>query len=119
MVKILKYFLFIYLILLTASAKELNLQENCTYENEHLWIKIIPLCSEGDLSCQRVVYIGLNKNTNKYIALKGKSLIDINQNFTGYEFKNKNFIYTIRKDSILYIEKDNKILQTQKLNLCE
>ena len=100
-------------------ANDLNLQENCTYENGRLWIKIIPLCSEGDLSCQRVVYIGLNKNTKEYIALKGKSLIDINQDFAGYEFKNKSFIYTIRKDSILYIEKDNKMLQTEKLNSCE
>ena len=31
--------------------------EQCTFQNDTFWIKIIELCGEGDISCDKVAYI--------------------------------------------------------------
>ncbi len=49
--------------------------EQCTYENEKFWIKILNLCPEGNITCDKVVYVGVNKNNGKYIVLNGKSIV--------------------------------------------
>ncbi|MGX2973168.1 hypothetical protein [Helicobacter sp. T3_23-1059] len=35
--------------------------QKCTFENDTFWIKIIEICGEGDIACDKVAYIGLNK----------------------------------------------------------
>ncbi len=93
--------------------------EQCTYKNEKFWIKILNLCSEGNITCDKVVYVGVNKNNGDYIILNGKSISDRNMNFKGYVFKNGIYEYNIFKNNFLYISKNNQILQEYKLELCE
>ncbi len=69
--------------------------EQCTYENEKFWIKILNLCPEGSITCDKIVYVGVNKNNGKYIVLNGKSISDVNMNFKGYVFKNDIYEYNI------------------------
>ena len=76
--------------------------EQCTYKNEKFWIKILNLCSEGNITCDKVVYVGVNKNNGDYIILNGKSISDRNMNFKGYVFKMV-FMNTIFLKIIFYI----------------
>lgn len=40
------------------------------------------LCPEGELACDKVIYIGLNKKTGDFITLQGKTVISKrNSNF--------------------------------------
>ena len=60
---------------------DMNLTEPCTFETDDLWIKLINLCEEGELYCDKMVYIGLNKKTGDFITLTGKSVIS-KRNYT-------------------------------------
>lgn len=71
--------------------------EQCTYENEKFWIKILNLCPEGNITCNKVVYVGVNKSNGDYIILNGNSISDTNMNFKGYSFKNGIYEYNIFK----------------------
>lgn len=93
--------------------------EQCTYENEKFWIKILNLCPEGNITCNKVVYVGVNKSNGDYIILNGNSISDTNMNFKGYSFKNGIYEYNIFKNNFLYISKNNQILQEYQLELCE
>ncbi|EOD6367815.1 hypothetical protein ACJ1H3_001804 [Campylobacter jejuni] len=92
--------------------------EQCTYKNEKFWIKILNLCLEGNITCDKVVYVGVNKNNGKYIILNGKSISDVNMNFKGYVFKNGIYEYNIF-NNFLYISKNKQIIQEYRLKLCE
>ncbi|AXL42330.1 hypothetical protein JSW74_001735 [Campylobacter jejuni] len=92
--------------------------EQYTYENEKFWIKILNLCPEGNITCDKVVYVGVNKNNGKYIVLNGKSISDVNMNFKGYVFKNGIYEYNIF-NNFLYISKNKQIIQEYRLKLCE
>ncbi|HEB9286300.1 hypothetical protein [Campylobacter coli] len=92
--------------------------EQCTYENEKFWIKILNLCPEGNITCDKIVYVGVNKNNGKYIVLNGKSISDVNMNFKGYVFKNDIYEYNIF-NNFLYISKNKQIIQEYRLKLCE
>lgn len=76
--------------------------EQCTYENEKFWIKILNLCPEGNITCNKVVYVGVNKSNGDYIILNGNSISDTNMNFKGYSFKNVS-MNTIFLKIIFYI----------------
>lgn len=87
-----------------------------TFENEDLWIDIIPLCTEGNIVCDNVIYIGVDKNTGNYIVLKGKGFLDKNNNFKEYVFSNNEYNYTISINNYLYISRKGKIIKEVKLN---
>lgn len=87
-----------------------------TYESEDLWIDIVPLCAEGNVVCNDVIYISVNKNTGNYIVLKGKGFLDKNNNFGGYIFSNNEYKYIISRDNYLHILKNEKIIKEVKLN---
>lgn len=95
------------------------LQEQCTYQNEQFWIKILYLCQEGDIACDRIAYIGLNKNDGEYIMLKGKTLLDENMNFKGYSFADDVYKYDILRNNLLYISKNDKIIREIELEVCK
>lgn len=40
--------------------------EPCSFESNNLWIKLVQLCPEGELVCDKVIYIGLNKKTGDF-----------------------------------------------------
>ena len=53
-----------------------------SFESNNLWIKLVQLCPEGELACDKVIYIGLNKKTGDFITLQGKTVISKrNSNF--------------------------------------
>lgn len=63
---------------------EYKLYTQGAYENEKFWIKILNLCPEGNITCNKVVYVGVNKSNGDYIILNGNSISDTNMNFKGY-----------------------------------
>lgn len=93
--------------------------EPCSFESNNLWIKLVQLCPEGELSCDKVIYIRLNKKTGDFITLQGKTVVSKrNNNFLYYEFINNDTKYIIDRDNFLEIIKDNKTILSQKLQLC-
>lgn len=93
--------------------------EPCSFESNNLWIKLVQLCPEGELACDKVIYIGLNKKTGDFITLQGKTVVSKrNNNFLYYEFINNDTKYIIDRDNFLEIIKDNKTILSQKLQLC-
>lgn len=82
-------------------------------------VKILYLCPEGDLGYNKMVYVGVNKDSGGYIVLKGKTLLDNKQNFKEYSFKNGMYEYNIFRNNILQISKNNSILQEIKLRECK
>lgn len=96
-----------------------NPLEQCSFESNNLWIKLVNLCPEGELSCDKVIYIGLNKKTGDFITLQGKTVVSKrNNNFLYYEFINNDTKYIIDRNNFLEIIKDNKTILSQKMQLC-
>lgn len=93
--------------------------EKGTYENKDFWIKIISLCSEGEIACENIIYIGVNKNNGSYIVLKGKVFLSKNGNFAGYIFQNGKYKYVITKDNYFYIFENDKTIKESKLEIIE
>ena len=93
--------------------------ESNNLESNNLWIKLVQLCPEGELTCDKVIYIGLNKKTGDFITLQGKTVVSKrNNNFLYYEFINNDTKYIIDRNNFLEIIKDNKTILSQKLQLC-
>lgn len=93
--------------------------EPCSFESNNLWIKLVQLCPEGELVCDKVIYIGLNKKTGDFITLQGKTVVSKrNNNFLYYEFINNDTKYIIDRNNFLEIIKDNKTILSQKMQLC-
>ena len=81
--------------------------EPCSFESNNLWIKLVQLCPEGELVCDKVIYIGLNKKTGDFITLQGKTVVSKrNSNFLYYEFINNDTKYIIDRNNFLEIIKD-------------
>ena len=99
---------------------DMKLAEQCTFETDDLWIKLINLCEEGELSCDKMVYIGLNKKTGYFITLTGKSVISKrNYNFLYYEFINNDTTYMITRDNNLEITQGGKLILSKNLTSCQ
>lgn len=102
------------------TAANAAIMEKCSYETDDLWIKIINLCEEGEMSCDKMVYIGLNKKTGDYITLSGKSVISkSNYNFLYYEFINNDTKYLITRDNTLEIMQGGKLILSKNLTSCQ
>lgn len=94
--------------------------EQCTFESSNLRVKLVNLCPEGELSCDKVIYIGLNKKTGDFIILQGKAVISkSSSNFLYYAFINDDTKYIIDRDNFIEIIKDNKTILSQKMQLCQ
>lgn len=115
----LKRVIFFAIFVASLSANDFAPLEKCSYESEKFWIKVLYLCPEGDLDCNKMVYVSVNKDSGDYIVLKGKTLLDSKQNFKGYSFKNGMYEYSIFRNNILQISKNNSILQEIKLRECQ
>lgn len=63
---VMKILLIPFFIVSFFTAAKAAIMEKCSYETDDLWIKIINLCEEGEMSCDKMVYIGLNKKTGDY-----------------------------------------------------
>jgi WD40 repeat protein len=74
-------------------------------------IKITRQCAEGNISCNRVTYIGKDLNTGKSIRLKGKTVNSVNSyRFLGYEFRNGKYLYSISNNNVLRVYQGKKIV---------
>ncbi len=74
-------------------------------------IKITRQCAEGNVSCDRVTYIGRDLNTGKSIRLKGKTVNSGNSyRFLGYEFRNGKYIYSITANNVLLVYQGKKLI---------
>lgn len=93
---------------------------SCTYQSSDLWIKLVVLCPEGEVNCDKVIYICLNKNTGDFIHLQGKAVSSKRTyNFLYYEFINNDTKYVIDRYNTLNVIKDNKTILSRKLELCQ
>lgn len=98
---------------------DMKLTEQCTFETDDLWIKLINLCEEGELYCDKMVYIGLNKKTGDFITLTGKSVISKrNYNFLYYEFINNDTKYLVKRDNFLEVWNNGKVILSKELKSC-
>lgn len=74
-------------------------------------------CEEGNVSCDDVTYIGINKKTGASIKLKGKTLHRTCSDgitpcqFLGYIFENNNTKYYIRDNTLYVIQNGKTILE--------
>ena len=111
--------LFLGIFISSLFASDFTPMERCDYKSEKFWIKILSLCPEGDLACDKMVYVSVNKNNGDYIVLKGESLVDSKQNFKGYSFKNGEYEYNIFRNNTLHIAKNGKLVQEITLDECK
>lgn len=101
------------------TAAKAAIMEKCSYETNDLWIKIINLYEEGEMSCDKMVYIGLNKKTGDYITLSGKSVISkSNYSFLYYEFINNDTKYLVKRDNFLEVWNNGKVILSKELKSC-
>jgi hypothetical protein len=81
---------------------------------EHYIITIDSKCPEGEVTCDKVYYQGVNKKTGQSIKLKGKTLHTKCADgatpcrFIGYVFKNGNIIYEVSDDGASLVKEGKK-----------
>jgi hypothetical protein len=94
--------------------------EGSVLNTEHFRIRIIENCSEGEVGCHDVSYLGVNKTTGKSIALKGKNKMHVcSDGITPchpvyYEFRNGVYRYLVYPDGVFVIEKRGKPIASEK-----
>ena len=77
-------------------------------------------CSEGNVTCDNVTYVGINRKTGKSIKLKGSTWHTLCADgvtpcrFQGYIFKNGNVTYFVHQDGYLKVTQNNKVLLEEK-----
>jgi hypothetical protein len=85
-----------------------------TVRTKSFLINIDRQCEEGNVSCDRVTYVGTDLKTGKAIRLVGKTINSRGSyRFLGYEFRNGKYRYVISGDnySLLVYKGDKLILQ--------
>ncbi|RJT44328.1 hypothetical protein [Rahnella woolbedingensis] len=71
-----------------------------TFQGQKFEIELKAHCPETRLACNDVSYEAINKKTGERLHLKGRVLTNYySHDFRGFEFKNGNYIYTLRPDS--------------------
>ena len=73
-------------------------------------------CEEGNVTCEKVTYVGTSKKTGKSIALNGKTLHSKCADgvtpcgFQGYEFKKRTMLYQVLEGGELVVMHGDKVL---------
>ncbi len=82
-----------------------------TLVTKNFQIKITQHCEEGNVSCDRVTYVGKSLKTGKSIFLTGKTLNN-SRSYTllGYEFRNGPYRYLITSDNTLLVYKRDRLI---------
>ncbi|WP_373542504.1 hypothetical protein [Chamaesiphon sp.] len=74
-------------------------------------VKIIRHCEEGNVSCDRVTYIGRSLKTGKSITLTGKTVNNSGSyTFLGYEFRNEPYRYSVTRNNVLLVYKGDRLI---------
>ena len=82
-----------------------------TIATKSFQVKIIRHCEEGNVSCDRVTYIGKSLKTGKSITLTGKTVNASNSyTFLGYEFRNGIYVYSITRNNVLLVYKGDRLI---------
>lgn len=87
-------------------------------------IYVTEKCQEGDISCNNVIYRGVNRKTKQEITLKGYVVnVKPSMDFAGYEFDHGDYQYTLtpkrEEDShgndkwVLMVFKNQKLIFTE------
>jgi hypothetical protein len=83
-------------------------------------IAITRHCTEGNVSCDNVSYIGTSKKTGKAIRLRGKTLHSLCADgvtpcrFQGYEFRSGNTYYLVTESGRLEVTLNHKTLVSEQ-----
>jgi hypothetical protein len=103
------------LFLVIASITLLSLQAS-TLITPSFKISIESLCPEGEIACENVKYVGVDKRTGKSIALVGREVHAIGPDgvtpgqFWGYLFTNGKTTYFVGEDGELRVTQGAKLL---------
>ena len=74
-------------------------------------VEIVRHCEEGNVTCDRVTYIGKSLKTGKSITLTGKTVNNSNTyTFMGYEFRNGPYLYSITRNNMLLVYKGDRLI---------
>ena len=86
-----------------------------TLRTKNFEIKITRHCEEGNVSCDRVTYVGKELGTNRSITLNGKTMNrEQSYTFLGYKFRNGKYTYLVTSDNFLQVYKgDHLIIKEQ------
>jgi hypothetical protein len=88
-----------------------------TVRTKNFEIKIIRHCEEGNVSCDRVTYIGRDLNTGKSIRLNGRTMnANHSHTFLGYVFQNGAYTYEITRNNLLLVSRGDRIILREQGN---
>lgn len=91
-----------------------------TLETSNYIIQITNQCEEGNVSCDKIKYVGTSKKSGKSITLMGSTWHTISRNgspgrFLGYKFKNTNVTYYVTQDGKLSVVRNkSEVLLEEK-----
>jgi hypothetical protein len=83
-------------------------------------VNIKAQCAEGNVTCDKVSYVGISKKTGKSIILRGKTVHSMCADgvtpcrFLGYEFRNGGTYYRVSEDGNLLVTQGKKVLVSEK-----
>jgi hypothetical protein len=114
--KFIFYFILFPLVELVAYATVAGAE---TLRTKSFEIKITRHCEEGNVSCNRVTYIGKDLKTGKSIRLTGKTVNNSKSyTFLGYEFRNGKYRYFVTASNSLQVYKGRQlILEEQAISI--
>ena len=88
---------------------------------ENYTVTIESQCQEGEVSCSKYTYTGVNHSSGKSITLKGSSWHTLCPDrvtpcrFLGYQFRNGNVTYYVGQDGLLEVVRNgNKVLLSER-----
>lgn len=91
-----------------------------TLITKNFQIKIARHCEEGNMTCDRVTYIGKSLKTSKSIFLTGKTLNNSRSyTFLGYEFRNGLYRYIITNENILLVYRGDRLILREQSALVD
>lgn len=79
-------------------------------------VRIEVLCPEGDVTCDKVRYTGVNRRNGRSITLNGRTLHTLCADgvtpcrFLGYEFRSGSITYTAFDSGLLSVREGSKVL---------
>ena len=86
-----------------------------TIKTTNFKIEITRHCEEGNVSCDRVTYVGKNLITGKSIRLNGRTLNSSRSyRFLGYEFRNGEYKYYISNDNLLQVYRGKQLILQER-----
>ena len=79
-------------------------------------VKIDVQCEEGNVTCDKVGYLGTSRKTGKSLSLRGKTLHGMCADgvtpcrFLGYAFKNGDTSYLVLDEGTLLVKRGDEVL---------